>query len=397
MHKRFYIIFLLICFAIPTFCFAQAKPATHHKNHKTHKVKSASKTKTQVHSPCKQCLKDLGIDISGYVDGSYNYLSGNSFFISGISDRIFDTTLNGITLHQAAITVAKQPAKGFGYVLNVITGNDVKKIVAYNSSPNDRVDVTQALLQYAIGSLTIAAGKYVTSASAEFINPTEDTNFSRSILFGYATPFTHTGIRAAYEVSKKISLDVEANNGWDAMTNNKAGHHTIGFGTTLKPTSWFKLSAIDYNGEERVDGEVNTGPIGSRNLIDLVATLNATSKLTFVMNYDYATQNQVTFPDGNVGIAVWEGVAGYVNYQFSKKWRASLRGEYFYDRDGYRTGVVQRWKEATATLSYLPAKCLEFRLETRKDWSNVNAFVDRNGITASTNQGSFAIEGIFKF
>ena len=48
--------------------------------------------------------------------------------------------------------------------------------------------MTQAYVQYATGSWTFIGGKFVTLAGAETINPTTDTNFSRSILFGYAFP-----------------------------------------------------------------------------------------------------------------------------------------------------------------------------------------------------------------
>jgi len=52
-------------------------------------------------------------------------------------------------------------------------------------------------VQYAHGPLTIIGGKFVTLAGAEVINSTLDTNYSRSILFGYAIPFSHTGARSA--------------------------------------------------------------------------------------------------------------------------------------------------------------------------------------------------------
>ena len=133
-------------------------------------------------------------------------------------------------------------------------------------------------------------------------------------------------------------------------------------------------------------------------MFDAVATFNATDKLTFILNYDYATQgNAATVTATGVSRAKWSGVAGYANYQLAEQWRVSLRGEYFDDRDGYRTGVIQKWKEATATLAYLPNKNLELRAEVRGDRSDQNAFLKSDRTTPSKTERSAGIELLYKF
>ena len=47
---------------------------------------------------------------------------------------------------------------------------------------------------------------------------------------------------------------------------------------------------------------------------------------------------------GGTGSAEWDGFAGYFNYKIGDQWKTSLRGEYFDDKDGFKTGVVQKWK-----------------------------------------------------
>ena len=42
-------------------------------------------------------------------------------------------------------------------------------------------------------------------------------NYSRSILFGYAIPFTHTGVRATYKVNDMLTVLGGVNQGWDAF------------------------------------------------------------------------------------------------------------------------------------------------------------------------------------
>jgi predicted porin len=366
-----------------------------------------------------------GFEFTGYLDVGYTHLSGSGAFNTtpagpgvtvGGPDRVFDYKRNALNLHQAAFTLAKQPKEGFGGLLNVTLGKDADVIAAYNTNPSngngcnlatgqaatggckkDGWDITQAFVQYATGPLTIIGGKFVTSAGAEVINSPSNSNYSRSILFGYAIPFTHTGTRVSYAATDTLTFIGGLNQGWDALKDTNSAK-TAELGVTFTPNKEFSLAAMGHFGKERIGGLVGTGPEGSRNLIDLVATYNATDQLTLILNYDYATQdNTATAAANGASKSKWAGLAGYVNYQFTEQWRMSFRAEYFDDSDGYRTGVVQKWKEATLTLGYSPLKNLDLRAEIRADRSNVRAFVDPNGTTASNNQNSFGLQAIFKF
>ena len=344
-----------------------------------------------------QVLDSSGITINGYIDTAYSHLSGKGVFSSGVPDRVFDTEPNSFNLHQAAITVAKQPTEGFGGVVNLTAGRDARVIHSFDMTTESQFDVTQAYGQYAHGPLTIIAGKYVTSAGAEVINPTGDVNYSRSILFGYAIPFTHTGLRATYDVSDKLSVFGGVNNGWDDVKDTNA-QKTLELGFSVTPIKPLTIAAVDYAGTERVGGLTATGPEGMRNILDLVATYTATDKLSFTLNYDYGSQDTASTvtPDGK-DKAKWSGLAGYVTYLLTDTWRFVVRGEYFDDKDGYRTGVLQKWKEATLTAAYLPSKNMEFRGEVRADKSDKSSFVKADDGTTGKTQTSFGVEGIYKF
>ncbi|MGH8679610.1 MAG: porin [Burkholderiales bacterium] len=341
-----------------------------------------------------QVLGASGMSLSGYIDAAYSHLSGTGLFTSGTADRVFDTEPNSFNLHQAAITVAKQPKEGFGGVVNLIAGKDAQVIHSFDGGTSSNFDVTQAYAQYAKGPLTVIAGKYVTNAGAEVINSTSDVNYSRSILFGYAIPFTHTGLRATYAVNDMLSVFGGVNNGWDDVKDTNK-QKTLELGLSVTPIKSLTIAAVDYAGTERVGGLTASGPEGKRNILDLVATFTATDKLSFVLNYDYGSQDNASTVTPN-GKAKWSGLAGYANFQFTDTWRLSVRGEYFNDKDGYRTGVVQKWKEGTVTLAYLPAKYVEIRGEVRGDRSDVASFMKSDG-TASKSQASYGLEAIYKF
>ena len=338
------------------------------------------------------------VEFSGYLDISYNHLSQSNVFTSGTASRVFDLERNGFAVRQLAFTLAKQPKEGLGGLLNLTAGKDADIINAYGLGfgKNNKIDLTQAFLQYASGSITVIGGKFVTLAGAEVIKSPANSNFSRSILFGYAIPFTHTGVRGTYEVDDTLSLMAGINNGWDAFKDTNAGK-TVELGLTYAPSKAYSLGLQGYAGKERVGGLTNAGPEGVRNLIDVVGTFNATERLSFVVNYDYGSQKNATLASGLNGTAKWSGIAGNANYQINDQWRLSGRLEYFDDKDGYRTGVAQKWREATLTVAYLPIKALELRAEVRADSSNVASFANSSATASSRSQRSVGLQAIYSF
>ncbi len=340
-------------------------------------------------------LDASGISVSGAIDTSFSALSGTGKFTSGTNDRVFDYAHNGFTVQAVDLTVAKQPAEGAGGLVDLTFGKDTSTIASFGTAvPNQTFDLTQAYLQYAAGSTTVIAGKFVTLAGQEYIKTASNTNFSRSILFGYAIPFTHTGARVTYKSSDAFSAILGVNNGWDQATDMNS-NKTVELGASLNPSKFFGLIVQDYYGVEQVAGAPG-GAQGKRNLLDMVATFTLSDSLNLVVNYDNGSQENATLASGATGSAKWSGVAGYVNYQINDPWRVSFRAEAFNDTDGYRTGVVQKWKEATLTVGYAPAKNVELRGEVRKDTSDKASFAYNDGINRKS-QNSVGLEAIYKF
>lgn len=365
----------------------------------------------------------LPFDHTGHIDIGYTSLNGSGRFATtpnNFNNRVFDFDRNAVHLHALDLTLSKLPETGFGGLVNFTVGKDADTIAAYGTIDKSRgpangvdkkFDVTQAYAHYATGALMVIAGKYVTLAGAEVIKSPSNVNFSRSILFGYAIPFTHTGVRGMYKLSDALSLTAGVNNGWDDFSDTN-GDKTVELGLSWMPNKSFALAAQGYSGKEQLFNYacapaaacVNPQK-GTRNLIDLVATYNATEQLTLVLNYDYGSQdNTLTagLPTG-ASKAKWSGWAGYANYQINDLWRVSLRGEWFDDKDGYRTtweaGKTsgQKWKEATATVAYLPTKKVELRAEVREDRSDQAVFLATDGITPKSKQSSLGLEAIYKF
>lgn len=356
-------------------------------------------------------LDASGVSLTGYIDAGYTSINSTGLFTPGIPGsipgtsngptRVFDApnaavgkNFNSFNLNQAAVTISKLPKEGAGGVINLTTGQDAKAIVS-NGAPASQFDETQAYGSYATGPLTIILGKFVTMAGAEVINSTANPNYSRSILFGYAIPFTHTGARVSYAVSDTVGLMAGINNGWDQVADTNTSK-TVELGFTAAPSKMFALAGSYYSGKELADSTKpasSTNVNGNRSLLDLVATINATDQLAFVVNYDSASQDDAVVIGSK---AKWNGLAAYANYAINDSWHLSLRGETFNDKDGYRTGVVQKWKEATLTAAYLPSKSLELRAEVRKDSSDHLAFQQSDG-SAKKSQNSLGLQAVYKF
>jgi hypothetical protein len=334
---------------------------------------------------------------TGYLDAAYGYLTGDGLFTSGVPDRIFDVRRDAFTLQQAAVNVAYQPKEGFGGVVNLIAGDVAPVIRAYGAPFQDsKFDMTQAYVQYAESDFTVMAGKFVTLAGAEVIASTADTNYSRSILFGYAEPFTHTGLRSMYAANDFVTLYLGVNNGWDDFKDTTPAK-TLETGVALTPSKTLSFVASGYFGSARSAGLVNDGPEGQRSLIDMVATWALTEQLSLVVNYDWGRQdNAMLGPIGSDARATWDGAAGYVNYTFNDHWKSSIRAEYLDDEQGYRTGVPQTWRELTTTIAYLPIKSIELRGELRTDASDVKSFQSASGNPAKDQQ-SVALEALIKY
>src|ERR1700761_34815 len=156
-----------------------------------------------------ELMDSTGLQINGYVAASYYVSNGYPFNI-----HQFDVDHDTFQLDQAGLSVAYQPKEGFGAMVDLIAGEDAKILHAAEDGHTDSFDLRQAFLQYATGPFTIMAGKFVTLAGAEVINPTLNTNFSRSLLFFDCEPLTHTGVRATYALTDTITLTGGVNNGW---------------------------------------------------------------------------------------------------------------------------------------------------------------------------------------
>jgi hypothetical protein len=363
--------------------------------------------------------------VQGSADLGFTAVGGSdqARFTTGIPSRVFDGSTGSFvdanSGHQLAGTNDFVNAPDIQNVNVSVTANGPfisgkvegsfgtdANVIASNGQPRQDWNLTQAYAQAARGNWTLIAGKFETLAGAELIEAPGDSNYSRSYLFGYAIPFTHTGARLSYVINPKFTVVAGANNGWDDWK-------FVGKKKTLEGALLMTLSPAvawtvqTYNGNDfAVNGSPAIGQPGiftNRMLYDSVLTVKATPALTLIGNYDNGTQladSGTFFP----ATAHWNGFAGYANYQVSPQWGVSLRKETFHDIAGFRTGVAQRLQSNTATINYTPTSNLQFRGEYRIDATDANDFTYRGYVPTilapfdgRAHQPSIGIETIVKF
>lgn len=325
--------------------------------------------------------KLLGLSI--YLQGGYTLNFRNPD--SHENDlRVFDHKADSFTLDLAQIVFNKDAETGgIGYRVKLSAGETAKFIHAAGlGTADDSFDLTEAYINYIapVGKgLKLQLGKFVTMHGAEVIEAKDNFNYSRSLLFNFAIPFTHTGLMIGYPFSDKLSANFYVVNGWDNFSKDTGSSKTLCLSVSYTPIEQFSLVENLMNGREVVvsGADVRT----NRFLSDTVITVKPVKNLTFVVNTDYATQSRAA-ADGSD--AKWYGIAGYAKYDFSDLVSATVRAEYFKDRDGFRTGTAQKVKEITLTPEFRVAKAIIVRPEYRHDWSDKEAFDSNRKKTQDT-------------
>ncbi len=285
------------------------------------------------------------IALNGFLSTSYSYnfnrpLSGTNQF------RVFDFDDNTIKVDVAELVIQKAVSKPgeAGFRIDAVAGSSIPRVSAAAGLFRDAggkaqdLDLQQAFLSYVapVGSgLRLDIGKFVSPLGYEVIEGYDgyNDNATRSFLFGYAVPFTHTGLKASYTFGDQIAGMVMLVNGWDnAKDNNTA--KSFGAQLTWTPSKSVTAVANYIIGAERSDTNGD-----ARNVIEVNAQWKATDRIVLAVDAVYGSEpNAVT--QGQT--AMWNGIVGYARFGFSGTFALVLRGEFFNDRDGARTGVWRR-------------------------------------------------------
>lgn len=315
------------------------------------------------------------LDFSGFLDGYYSYNANRPSNVANgqINDLYnFDDKTDQFNLSAAKFTVNHDPDP-IGVHLDLLFGRT--NTLLHSSTDKDTDNYIEQAYISAKPNKTHGAefdfGQFVTSAGAEVIEAKDNWNYSRSLLFAWAIPYYHFGLRYSVPVTKTWTAGLQVVNGWNNVVDNNGGV-TIGLTSALtKPKYAWALNY--YTGPENADTQK-----GYRNLIDTTLTLTPTAKFNAYINYDYGQNHTPSSVAGEETVPAesphWQGVAFAAHEQVTAKSALTGRVEYFDDNQGFSTGSAQALKEFTGTYEYKCVAGLLGRVEYRRDWSNQDFF-----------------------
>lgn len=373
-------------------------------------------------------LEQANITLGGWIDGGYTVSANGDSAHVPLAGRVFDTKNNRVVLDQADFFIDRPVDYGkaaqnhtidigghieiaYGWDLGLVHSSGLFDNPAtlgvgtgdYRSrtSPENQFDVLQAYVDFAlpVGSgLRVRVGKIVTLLGYEVIAAPQNAFYSHSYMFGYAIPFTNTGVMGEYKLSDDWLLDAGISRGWNQSSKDNNGGPDFLGGVTFTPQESDALKKWKFI------LNLSEGPQGTHDnsdwwtVLDFQAIYTATDKLTLAVNADYG---DAPHAPGVIGAAQWYGVAGYAAYAANDYLTPNLRLEYYGDSKGFTlgTGTGESLWEATLNVDIKPfpsdpvGQNLVIRPEVRYDYSNKDYF--KSG--TRHDQLTFGVDAYFTF
>lgn len=328
-------------------------------------------------------------ELSGTADIYFHYNFNTPPTGSLTPLRNFDFEHNQFSLALAELALSKPATEDdpVGFRLDLDYGPVAAWVHSVDPAGTDVFqNIQQAYISYLapVGNgLTFDIGKFVTPHGAEVIEAKDNWNYSRSLLFSWAIPYYHMGVRVGYAATDKVTLGASLSNGWNNSTDNNS-QKTWGFAATIKPTAALSIVQNYMIGPEQTDITDDV-----RHLSDTTITYTVSDRVSVMGNYDYGR-------DGILGQTVtWQGIGLYLKAQVNPHFAVIPRWEYYNDEDGFTTGAAQNVQEFTLTAEVKHSQGLITRFEYRRDWSDVDFFT-KDG-RPSANQNTFSVGFVYAF
>ena len=326
--------------------------------------------------------EDAPLQTNGFVDVYYSHNTNNpksrlnGFANFDFHHKTFSLNLAELQFKKTAAPVGFRVDLDFGETTDLVHCARLScgKVV---SDEEPYKNVQQAYLTWAGPSgFTMDAGKFVTHMGAEVIETKDNWNYTRGLLFAFAIPYYHAGVRFNYPVSDKVFLNGYVYNGWNNVveTNSKK---TYGVQIGLTPVKQFPILLSWLGPEDTATGK-------DRHVYEITATLLASDQVSLMLDYNHGREDLKTG-----GTGTYKGFALYGRVvSASRPCALAVRYERTDDDDNLMYGTLTSPKvsEVTVTGEHVVAKNLLARLEFRHDTSDKDIFEDRNGVTDSQNR-----------
>ena len=322
----------------------------------------------------------------GYITDNTNHPSQNDGYNQLQNFNIIngqpEVSLAKFTIDKSDAVVGVHVDVGLGETMRLIHAGDP---AAQEHKPLRYFEQAYAILKPKnMHGTEFDFGTFVTSAGAEVIEAPSNWNYSRSLLFAWAIPYYHFGLKTTTPINKVVTVGFQLVNPWNSTWGD---HKFTNVGFTLGVTKGIYTWNSDYyvGPNNPVVGNLPSG--GNRNLFDTTLVVAPNDKTNFYINGDYGRNAYA----GGGGHANWEGIAVAGRDQLSTMGAVAGRAEYFKDPQGFSTGTEQSLGEFTITGEYKFSSIFLSRVEARRDISSVPFFNDLSKPNGSATQTTLTL------
>jgi hypothetical protein len=217
--------------------------------------------------------------------------------------------------------------------------------------------------------------------------------YSSDYQFFYSQDGAFTGLLADLHVNNQLDV-------WNGVT---LGANT--FFTKRSQNSICYIGQVNYwlttEQKTRLTASVYAGPNAIFAAPGLAGIFDTTLELRIQQNWSRHFTQIVQSNMGwdaftPVGTGSWYGIYTIGLFHLNSKLDFNVRGEWFDDVRGTRTGIDTNYEEVSLGLNWHPVKCLEFRPEIRGDFAGEPAF-GANGNHSHRSQLTGGISALVKF
>lgn len=268
------------------------------------------------------------IKIEGYVSSYYAHYSDENESVGFVQFPTMAPRNNQFGLNLAQV--------GLEYKSKLLRSNIT---LHYGDIPESVWPKTFNLIQEAHAGFRITkglwldAGFFRTHIGVESVQPRENVTSSMAVLT-YYEPYYLSGAKLTYEVTPKLSLQINVFDGYNEyLENNK--NKALGFSALYEVNDDI---AITYNFLTCDETPDNVKTKHQRYFNNLYATL-VFNKFSLGLEANYGWQNNSLSTDTTKIAPFYSGLA-VAKYQFIKKLAAYARGEYFSDYNRVLTGTT---------------------------------------------------------
>jgi len=321
----------------------------------------------------EETTEEKKFSLSGTVDAYYraNLNSANSGPNYSAPGSSF-ANLPGFALGMANI-IATYEGEDVGFVADLVFGPRGTDAIFASPLYSATGNIVNQLYVYwnVTDKITLTFGNFNTFLGYEVISPAGNFNYSTSYLFSYG-PFSHTGLKADFDLGSDWSLMLAVMNPTDITEFNPNGKYA--YGAQLGYSGQY-LNLIADDGNFEID---YTGG--------------------FDLNDDFYLGINAAYFDGadDTGFA---GGALYPQYKTSENFTLGLRGEYFVETGNFGaigTGVDDSSVLALTLTGSATIGDLTIKPELRLDNASEDAFLDADGAPMKS-LSSFVLAAIYTF